>query len=314
MDAIVTEALTKRFGDHVAVDRLSLRVKPGEIYAFLGLNGSGKTTTIRMLLAMVRPTAGQATVLGARVGRGRTDPPPWARVGSLVDVPRGYPRLTVRENLEVFRRLHGLEDRTVVATAIERLGLGPYADRPARTLSLGNAQRLGLAKALLHEPRLLLLDEPVNGLDPAGVVQVRELLRTLAADHGVTVFLSSHILAEVARVATRVGIIHAGRLVEEFDTVDLPQRCRRRLVVDARDRAAARAVLLGAGFSVGDEPDGMIRVDDGVAWQRPDEVSGLLVRAGVAPTRISVEQEDLESHFLRAVGLADATPTTREAA
>lgn len=314
MDAIVTQDLTKRFGDHTAVDSVSLRVGPGEIYAFLGLNGSGKTTTIRMLLGMVRPTSGRATVLGAPVGPRRTHAPPWARVGYLVDVPHGYPQLTVRENLEAYRRLRRLGDAAVVGTTIDRLGLGPYADRPARTLSTGNAQRLGLAKALLHEPSLLLLDEPVNGLDPAGVVEVRELVHSLAAERGVAVFLSSHILAEVARVATRVGIIHAGRLVEEFATADLPRRCRRRLVVDAPDRAAARAVLVGAGYAIGDEPGGMIRVDDGSAWRRPDEVSRLLVESGVAPTRIAVEQEDLEAHFLRTVGLVDATAGSREAA
>src|SRR5262249_23165165 len=178
----------------------------GEIYAFLGLNGAGKTTTIRMLLGMVRPSAGTAYLLGEPVhadARG-----PWAQLGYLVESPHAYPELSVRENLEVFRRLRGLRDPKAVERTIERLALTPYAERRAGTLSLGNAQRLGLAKALLHDPAILLLDEPANGLDPAGVVEIRELLRELAHDRGVTIFLSSHLLSELARIATRLGLIH----------------------------------------------------------------------------------------------------------
>src|SRR5450756_334246 len=161
---IETEDLGKRYGDVVAVEHLSLRVAEGEIYAFLGLNGAGKTTTIRMLLGMIRPTTGHATVLQTRVRLGSREP--WASVGYLVEAPRSYPELTVFENLEVARRLHPGTPRQAVGRTIERLGLGAYANRQAGKLSQGNAQRLGLAKALLHAPKLLLLDEPANGLDP----------------------------------------------------------------------------------------------------------------------------------------------------
>ena len=169
--AIETEDLGKRYGDVTAVNHLSLRVAEGEIYAFLGLNGAGKTTTIRMLLGMIRPTTGCATVLETRVRLGSREP--WAAVGYLVETPHCYGELTVRENLEVARRLHDIADPKVTGQAIERFGLAPYADRPARTLSTGNLQRLGLARAFLHEPELVVLDEPANGLDPAGVVEVR---------------------------------------------------------------------------------------------------------------------------------------------
>src|SRR5262249_34704690 len=154
-----------------AVEGLSLRVAEGELYAFLGLNGAGKTTTIRMLLGMIRPSRGTVRVLGTRVRPGQREP--WRQVGYLVETPHAYPELGVRENLEAARRLHPGTPRAAVDQTIEQLGLAAYADRRAGTLSLGNAQRLGLAKALLHRPRLLLLDEPANGLDPAGIVEVR---------------------------------------------------------------------------------------------------------------------------------------------
>ncbi len=298
--AIVTTGLTKRYGDLAAVDGLSLRVGRGEIYGFLGLNGAGKTTTIRMLLGMVRPTGGSASIFDVPV---RADAPNlWARVGYLVETPYAYPELTVRENLEVSRRLRRLTDPHAVDRILKRLALVPYADRRAGTLSLGNAQRLGLAKALLHEPELLILDEPANGLDPAGVVEVRELLQELAREKGVTIFISSHILSEVARLVTRIGIIHHGRLIEELDAGQLEQSRRRWLVVDARDREAARATLTSAGFAVDTGNDGALTLADVRATAHPDTIAQLLLHAGVALTRLAVEQEDLETYFLRLVG------------
>jgi ABC-2 type transport system ATP-binding protein len=299
--AIITTELTKRYGDKTAVDRLSMRVREGEIYAFLGLNGAGKTTTIRMLLGMIRPTGGSASIFGTRVSAGALDL--WRNVGYLVEIPYAYPELTVRENLEVARRLHQVSDPRAVEHTIEQLALTEYAGRRAGTLSLGNAQRLGLAKALLHRPKLLVLDEPANGLDPAGVVEVRELLRGLARQQGVTVFMSSHILGEVARLATRIGIIHQGRLVEELNADELERRQRRWLVVDARDRLAARKALTAAGYVVGDGKDGAFELTAERATECPDDIARLLVQAGVPPTRLSVEQDDLETHFLKLVGV-----------
>ncbi|MCW5879752.1 MAG: ABC transporter ATP-binding protein [Anaerolineae bacterium] len=299
--AIETTGLSKRYGDVLAVDRLDLRVRRGEIYAFLGLNGAGKTTTIRMLTGMVRPTAGECYVLGARVDRGGRGP--WLSVGHLVETPHAYAELTVRENLEVMRRLRPATPHGAVATVIERLGLSEYADRRAGTLSLGNAQRLGLAKALLHSPALLILDEPANGLDPAGIVEIRNLLRQLARHEGVTVFMSSHILGEVARLADRLGIIHRGRLLQELDIDAVERLRRRRLLLTARDSDGARAALLGAGLSPRDGRDGALVVTDEAAIARPDDVATLLVNAGHPPTLLQVELEDLERYFLRLVGM-----------
>ena len=305
--AIRADGLTKRYGAVCAVDTVSLRVGRGEIYAFLGLNGAGKTTTIRMLLGMIRPSAGAAYLLDKPVRPDAREL--WAQVGYLVETPHAYPELTVRENLEVFRRVRGLRDIHVVDRIIKRLALTPYADRRAGTLSLGNAQRLGLAKALLHDPALLLLDEPANGLDPAGVVEVRELLRGLAQERGVTIFLSSHLLGEVARIATRFGVIHQGRLLQELSAAEMERQRARWLLVDARDRAGARAALNAAGLVVesyaGDESirmDGALRLSDAHAIAHPEEVARRLVEQGIDLTCLSVEEEELESQFLRLVG------------
>jgi ABC-2 type transport system ATP-binding protein len=297
---IETENLGKRFGDVTAVEGLSLRVAEGEIYTFLGLNGAGKTTTIRMLLGMIKPTTGSATVLGQRVRLGSREP--WAGVGYLVETPHAYPELTVRENLEVAWRLHPGTPLHSVSQVIERLGLGAYAERRAGVLSLGNVQRLGLAKALLHHPRLILLDEPANGLDPAGIVEIRELLLDLTRNQGVTVFMSSHILAEVARLADRIGIIHAGRLLREMDVAGLEHDRRRRLLVRARNIEAARQVLSAAGYPGESLAGGILALEQPAALDRPDEIASLLVQGGTPPTELLVEEEQLEDYFLRLVG------------
>jgi ABC-2 type transport system ATP-binding protein len=294
--AIETNQLTKSFGDVLAVDSVDLRVKQGEIYGFLGLNGAGKTTAIRALLGMIRPSEGNVRVLDQAVGpNGRG---PWAQVGHLVESPSAYPELTVRENLEIARRLQGISDLGATSRVIEQLALASYADRKAGTLSMGNLQRLGLARALLHEPELLILDEPANGLDPAGVVEIRGLLASLANEKGVTVFMSSHILTEVDRLATRIGIIHKGRLIEELDTDQLEKLRSKRLEIKARNFEAAQVCLQSAGykFSVNDET---IVIDTEYAIEHPDDIARILVNAGNPPTRLAVEQQNLEEHFLQ---------------
>jgi ABC-2 type transport system ATP-binding protein len=299
--AIQTDHLTKHYGDVAAVEDLSLHVERGEVYAFLGLNGAGKTTTIRLLLGLVKPTHGEARVLGTRIEPGRRGP--WDAVGHLVEAPYAYPELTVRENLEAIRRLRPGVEPQAVLRIIERMGLGEYANRRAGTLSQGNAQRLGLAKALMHDPTVLLLDEPANGLDPAGIVEIRRLLGDLAHRQGVTVFVSSHILGEVARLADRIGVIHQGRLLQEMEAGELERRCRRKLLIGARDPEAAYAVLAAAGHAANRIPGGQIEATDDDAIEHPDAVATLLVNAGHAPMHLAVQQEELEQYFLRLVGV-----------
>jgi len=284
-----------------------MRVAHGEIYAFLGLNGAGKSTTIRMLLGMIRPTAGRAEVFGVRAEPAATHL--WRRIGHLVETATAYPELTTRQNLDVARRLAGVKDRGVVSRLIDQLSLGPYADRRAGTLSLGNLQRLALARTLVHEPDLLVLDEPANGLDPAGVIEIREMLRALARQRGVTVFMSSHILAEVDRFATRIGIVHQGRLIEELDSDALERHRDRRLEVGARDLRAAADALRAAGLTpelrAGDGSPARLELRDVRALDEPDEIAALLVAAGVPPIHLALGHESLEEHFMRLTGQSE---------
>lgn len=298
-EIIITEKLTRRYGDFAAVHDLSLNVKRGEIYGFLGLNGAGKTTTIRMLLGMIKPTSGTAHICGQRVSENNKKL--WARIGYMVEVPHAYPNLTVTENLEIIRKLRGLKDRAAVKRIIGQLRLDEYADREAKNLSLGNAQRLGLAKALIHAPEVLILDEPSNGLDPAGIQEIRELLCDLALNQGVTVFISSHILDEVAKFATRIGIISHSQLIRQVHTADLAHLSKRRLLISARNSRAAGEALRASGYHVHETENNVLECNDAAAIAEPDRVAALLVNEGYPPTLLQVESEGLESYFLRTI-------------
>ena len=298
--AIATRALTKRYRDVLAVDALDLDVRRGEIYGFLGRNGAGKTTTIRMLLGLIRPTGGAVEVLGRRVRPGTTAS--FARVGYLVEAATAYPNLTVRENLDVQRRLTRAP-RAAVDEVIELMRLGGLADRRARVLSLGNKQRLSLARALLHRPELLILDEPANALDPAGIVEVRELLRSRASEQGVTVFVSSHILTEMAHLVDRIGIMHEGRLLEELDRDQLRAKERLYVEVGVSSPAQAATLLAAAGFAHVEHADGRLRVYG--AQERVPEIARVLVGAGLDVSELTETHEDLERHFLRLTGGGD---------
>jgi ABC-2 type transport system ATP-binding protein len=291
--AIETINVSKNYGNFRALNKVNLNVRHGEIYGFLGLNGAGKTTTIRMLLGMIRPSEGNVKVLGQVIGQGGGGP--WARVGHMVESPAAYPELTVRENLDIARRMHG-QNSSAVDEVISQLALASYADRKAGTLSSGNFQRLGLARALLHKPELLILDEPANALDPAGIVEIRELLLSLAREHGTTVFMSSHILAEVELLADRIGIIHKGAMVEELDATKLEELRGKQLIVEARDLAKAHKALTGFEHV---SLNGRITIKDKRAVNAPEEIATLLVKAGTPPTHLAVEQDNLEEYFLR---------------
>jgi ABC-2 type transport system ATP-binding protein len=301
-NVIETHDLTKKFGRFTAVDTINISVRKGEIYGFLGLNGAGKTTTIRMLLGMIGPSSGEARIDGKKVSAGSLDI--WKSTGYLVEVPYSYPELTVRENLEAMRRLRAVADPKAVDSVMDRLALSQYSARKARTLSLGNSQRLGLAKALIHNPDILILDEPANGLDPAGIVEIRELLTDLAQNRGATVFVSSHILGEVSKVATRIGIIHRGRLVREMDATELDRERKRRLLLGVRDPSAASDFLSQKGFRATLAENGFLEILDSAAIDKPDNINSMLVQAGIVPFMLKADEEDLESYFLRVVGSA----------
>ncbi|MDF2944125.1 MAG: bacitracin transporter ATP-binding protein [Herbinix sp.] len=302
MDEIIkTDKLSKSYQEVHAVEGVSLNVRKGEIYGFLGLNGAGKTTTIRMLLGMIRPTSGTSYLLGKKVDAGNQQL--WKSIGYLVETPYSYPELTVWDNLEISRRLHNIADKSTVDSVIDKLQLTTYRDRKAKNLSLGNAQRLGLAKAMLNNPKILILDEPINGLDPAGIVEIRKLLQDLSMNKGVTVFISSHILGEVAKLANRIGIIHQGSLVQEVNTNKLDLLLHKRLVLGARNIEAVRGKLIEKGYSLDFTEDGNLELADGKAVKHPEEIANILVHSGMPPTLLKTEIEDLESYFLRMIGM-----------
>jgi ABC-2 type transport system ATP-binding protein len=299
-EIIKTEQLSKHYGKVHAVDGISISVRKGEVYGFLGLNGAGKTTTIRLLLGMIHPTSGESYIYGKRVDAGNYHL--WRDIGYLVEMPYSYPDLSVKENLEIIAELRGIYDKKCIDAVMDKLKISQYSDRKAKHLSLGNAQRLGLAKALLHNPSILLLDEPANGLDPAGIVEIRELLSDLAANHGATVFISSHILGEISKLATRIGIIHNGKLLQELDARQLNDLRKKRLLINARDKESLKRFLADSNFSAESSEEGYFALSDPKAIANPDTIARMLVQAGIPPIFLKVEEEDLESYFLRIIG------------
>jgi ABC-type multidrug transport system ATPase subunit len=292
--AIVTLGLTRRFGPLTAVRDLSLQVPRGSVYGFLGLNGAGKSTTIRMLLGLLRPTSGEVALLGSAMPGDRLSA--LGRIGALVESPTVYPHLTGVENLEATRRLLGV-GRQGMARALDVVGLSDAGCRLVREYSTGMRQRLGLALALIGEPELLVLDEPTNGLDPRGIQEVRELVRELPGRLGVTVFLSSHILAEVEQVASHVGIIHKGRLVAQGELEELLGRGLLRVGVG--DSTEARGRLVGLGWPVRPGGNGTLLVD---VTQRDDAVAvnEILVHGGHRVSHLVYERASLEHVFFEA--------------
>jgi ABC-type multidrug transport system ATPase subunit len=287
---IETHELTKRYGDRVvAVDRLALRVRRGEVYGFLGPNGAGKTTTLRMLLGLVRPTSGDASVLGAPPG----SPPGLARIGAMVEGPGLYPYLSGRDNLRVLAGHAGVP-RGRVEAVLGEVGLRDRAGDRAGTYSMGMRQRLGVAAALLKDPELLVLDEPTNGLDPAGMAEMRAFVAGLA-QRGVTVLLSSHLMGEVEQVCDRVGVIRSGVLVAEGTVAQLRGQARLRVRAEPPEQALeVLRALPGAGevTRVGDE----LEVATGAA--EASEINRALVHAGIAVSELHARRASLEDVFL----------------
>ena len=284
-----------RYGDLTAVDRLNLRVPQESVYGFLGPNGAGKTTTIRMLLGLIRPDEGQVWLFNTSLGRRCVDL--LQRIGALVETPSLYPHLTGYENLEVTRRLLGAR-REQIDRALAIVRLEQDAHRLVRGYSQGMRQRLGLALALLNEPGLLILDEPTNGLDPAGIHEMRDLIRRLPEEHGITVFLSSHILSEVEQVATHIGIIHKGRLLFQGTLDELQVQRQEHVTLSVDEPEVAMRVLTEAGWTVRRRENHRLAV---AANGHPDaaRINALLVRQGLDVFYLSLEQPSLEDNFLK---------------
>jgi ABC-2 type transport system ATP-binding protein len=294
--ALQTVALTKRFGERTAVDAVSLEVPRGTAYGFLGHNGAGKTTLIRMLLGLTRASAGSASVLGLPVPdeRGRA----LARVGAIVEEPSFYPHLTGRENLRIAAAIRGPETRCRIESALARVGLDKRAGDRVRTYSLGMRQRLGVARCLLSDPELLILDEPMNGLDPGGMLDMRRMIRALVEEDGRTVFISSHLLDEVEKTCDVAAIIDGGRVIAQGRIQELVADEAGELVIECDDIDRALA-LLAADPSVRElrAEHGALRMSL-VARDHAGEINARLVSAGLVVARLEPTRHSLEQRFL----------------
>jgi ABC-2 type transport system ATP-binding protein len=294
--ALQTVGLTKRFADRTAVDDVSLEVPRGTAYGFVGHNGAGKTTLIRMLLGLTRASAGSATVLGLPVPAQRADA--LARVGAIVEQPAFYFHLTGHENLRIAGAIRGPETRGRIGLVLNRVGLASRAGDRVGTYSLGMRQRLGVARCLLSDPELLILDEPMNGLDPGGMLDMRRMIRGLVDEEGRTVFISSHLLDEVEKTCDEAAIIDGGRVIAHGRIDELVADEAGELVIECNDTARALSLLAG------DSRVHELRTEHGalrmrlVAREQAGSINARLVGAGVIVTRLEPRRRSLEEKFL----------------
>ena len=297
MSSLVVETvgLTRWFGRVQAVDHLGLAVPEGSVYGFLGPNGAGKSTTIRLLLGVLGPDEGLVELFGEPLRRNRLGL--LRRVGSLVEEPSLYPHLTGAENMEVARRMVGAT-RAQVALALATVGLTEAAKRTVRGYSQGMRQRLGIALALLGEPDLLILDEPTNGLDPAGIMEMRDLIRALPETTGTTVLLSSHLLREVEQVATCIGIVNQGRLLFQGTKDELWAEAVDRLIVDVNDPARALRAMHDAGWAAMPRDETTLVVE-GAGRADAGHINEMLLQRGLRVFALQRERVTLEDLFLR---------------
>ncbi|GGK05669.1 ABC transporter ATP-binding protein [Lentibacillus kapialis] len=290
---IQTNHLVKQFGQEKAVDNISLAIPEGEVYGFLGPNGAGKTTTIRMLLGLMTSTSGSIHIFNQDLNKERIDI--LKHVGSLVENPSYYPHLTAEENLEVFRKVYGVP-KSRIREVLGVVRLSDVAGKKVKAFSLGMKQRLGIAIALLHQPKLLILDEPTNGLDPSGIIEIRHLIKRLPDEFGMTVLISSHLLSEIDQIATSVGIISEGKMIFQDSIENLREHAQQNVVLRVSDSIAASQALLVRGVDAKNQ-DGRVYLHE----NSDDHVSQairMLVQDGYAVYRAEEEKRSLEDIFL----------------
>lgn len=295
-----TRNLTKQYKQLCALDSVDMEIRRGDIYGFVGENGAGKTTLIRILAGMAGQTGGEISLFG--VSEPERLPKQRRRISGIVETPALYPNLSAAENLEICRLQRGIPGRDCIEQALKTVNLTDTGKKKTKHFSLGMKQRLGLAMALLSGPEFLVLDEPVNGLDPTGIVEFRELLKRLNRERGITVLISSHILGELYQLATRYGFIHKGKMVEQITVEELDEKCKKHLYIAVDDAPKAATVLETVlhtrKFDV--LPNNAIRLYDFL--DRSGEVSKALFSDGVAVTEISAKGEDLECYYMSLIG------------
>lgn len=297
---IETDGLTKLYGMQSAVDHVSFRVPKGKIYGLLGRNGAGKTTAMRMLLNLVRPTEGRIMLFGTDYleSPGKT----YRKIGSIIETPGFYENLTGRENLQLIARLRGQHRKDTVGRALQIVSLEKETDKVFSSYSYGMKQRLGIAAAVMHEPELLILDEPINGLDPIGIHQIRRLLLELCNIRGTTIFLSSHVLSEIEQLADIIGVMHEGHLLEEVDMAELHRRNRQYAEFEVSSVNAA-SLLLERKYGITDYTvcdDHTIRLYDRIGDR--GDFNQCFVEHGLLVTKVQISEEKLEDYFSELIG------------
>jgi len=292
-----TKEVSKNFAGKMAVDHVSIGVKKGDVYGFIGENGAGKTTLMRMVCGLADPTGGEIELFGSRNLVGQR-----YKVGCTIENPALYPAMTAMENMEVQRLLLGIRDKKVCGELLDMAGLSGAGNKKAKNFSLGMKQRLMTALSLLGDPEFLVLDEPMNGLDPVGIKEVRDFLQRLNEARGMTILVSSHILGELEKIATRYGVISGGKMVDEFRADELNVRCGKNLLIYASDPQKTENVVndMFKDTRCTRTPENSIRIKGHI--EDAGRINELLVRAGIIVNALIPEGDNLEDYFLRLMG------------
>ena len=299
MTVLRTQNLTKRYGGTAAVDDVSLTIEKGEIFGLIGQNGAGKTTLMRLVTSLTRPDSGSIELFGQESEAGLSAAR--ARMGCVVEMSALYPNMTAVQNLEYYRKQRGIPNKNIVEKSLELVGLTDTGKKKYKNFSLGMKQRLGLALSVLSNPDFLILDEPVNGLDPMGIVEIRGLMKNLN-ERGITILISSHILAEISQVATKYAIIHKGRIVKSLTQEQLREECKRALAVTVDDAKRA-AVVLETNLNIRDYKQvGTNELRLYEFLDNPSEVSFCLNRNGVRVSSLQEVGDSLEDYFAKTIG------------
>lgn len=295
-----TYNITKKYGNQLAVDNVNMTIKKGEIYGFIGQNGAGKTTLIRLITGLIHKSAGEIELLGANgeneLNKART------MIGSLIETPSFYTNMTARENLEVSRLVRDIPGKKCIDEVLDLVGLKDVEKKKVKNFSLGMRQRLGIANALMGNPKLLILDEPINGLDPMGIIEIRELLKKINKEKDMTILISSHILSELSELATTYGIISKGKLIEEITAKELSEKCRQYISLKVDDTSRA-VTLLERELGISDYE--VLENKNIKVFSNLDNVgaiNSLLSKSGVIVESINVKGENLEEYFMNTIG------------
>ncbi|EJO5347248.1 ABC transporter ATP-binding protein [Clostridium botulinum] len=295
-----TYNLTRKYGNEAVVDNINMDIKKGDIYGFLGRNGAGKTTTLRMIMGLISPTKGEYELFSKKIGHREV----YGRIGAIIETPGFYPNLTARENLDIHRRLMGIPNKEYIDEALQIVGLTDYdiKKKKVKKYSLGMKQRLGVARAILHKPEFLILDEPTNGLDPVGIKEMRETLLELNKKKEITILVSSHILGEIQQLATKIGIIHKGKLLEEIDYKNFEKKNRH--YINLRVNNDKKAVtILEKSMNIKDyevtDPN-KIRVYE--MLDKSNDIAKKIISEGVEVYEVNVMNDSLEDYFVKLTG------------